>query len=133
MIALRGHHLICLHFFSGEGYDEAFADNLRKILSRAEIEDVEITSGADDVCNACPHLCHGRCEHSDGADEYIRKMDAMAIDLLNLPIRDKVRWTALKESVHVILHQWHDLYCSECDWRAACEKNELFRGILSKK
>jgi hypothetical protein len=133
MIALRGHHLVCLHFFSGECYDETFAGNLRDILSRAENEDIEITSGADDVCNACPHLSHDRCEHSDDADEYIREMDERACSLLNLSVSDKVRWPALRESAHGILLQWHDLYCSECDWRAACEKNVLFRDMMGKE
>ncbi len=36
MLYLRGHHLICLHFFPGYGYDASFVESLRNVLKRAE-------------------------------------------------------------------------------------------------
>ncbi len=133
MLSLRGHHLVCLHFFTGEGYDEAFISNLRNILTRADDEDITITSGADDVCISCLHLIEGRCEYTEDADADIREMDKKALDLLNLSDPGRAGWDALRDSVRKIFPEWHSLYCSECDWRGACEKNVFFREMLKNK
>ena len=60
VIKLRGHHLVCLHFFKGEGYNLEYVENLAYILKRAEAGDgIEVAAGADDVCNTCPSLKEG--------------------------------------------------------------------------
>ena len=131
MPTLRGHHLICLHFFDGEGYDDAFIRNLEDILRRTEEEDVEISFGADDVCSACLHLKEGRCMQSEGADESIRGMDEKAFELLGLSISDRVSWNVLQNEIPGIFPEWYSLYCNECDWRRVCEKSVLFKEIAS--
>jgi len=54
MVILRGHHLICINFFSGKGYDEVFVDNLKGIMKGIDTEVIRITEGPDDVCKSCP-------------------------------------------------------------------------------
>ena len=132
MPILRGHHLVCLHFFDGEGYDAAFIKNLEDTLRRAEWEDVEISSGADDVCAACLHLKEGRCMQADNADEAVSKMDAKALALLGLSVADKVRWNAIQDKVPEIFPQWYLLYCKECDWRGVCEKDSFFQRLVKR-
>ena len=57
---LRGHHLVCLHFFTGEGYTKEFIDNLNRILKKAEAgEEIEVINSADDVCIKCPYFKGG--------------------------------------------------------------------------
>ncbi len=131
MPKLRGHHLICLHFFDGEGYDDAFIKNLEDTLPRAEDADVEIVPTADDVCAACYHLKEGRCMQSDNADEEIREMDAKALELLGFSVSDKVGWNVLQEKIPGIFNEWHSLYCADCDWRRVCEKNMFFKETTS--
>lgn len=123
---LRGHHLICLHFYDGEGYDDAFIKNLEDTLRSAEEDEIEISSGADDVCAACLHLKHDRCEQTDSADENIREMDAMALKLLDLSVSDRVRWNVLQDKIPGIFPEWYLRYCIDCDWKGACEKNSFF-------
>jgi hypothetical protein len=132
MPLLRGHHLICLHFFNGEGYDDAFIKNLEDTLRLAEDEDVEIAPAADDVCAACYHLKEGRCMQSDNADEAIRKMDAKALLLLGLSISGRVNWKVLQDRVPGIFSEWYSLYCVDCDWRDVCEKNAFFRKLMNE-
>jgi hypothetical protein len=127
---LRGHHLICLRFFSGEGYDESFIHNLNKIRHSTEDEDTIISSGADDVCRSCSFLKDGKCMYDDNADEEIRVMDSKALMLLGLSPGDKVKWAELKGRVYKIFSQWHSLYCKECDWQSACEKKVSFKRLL---
>ncbi|WP_207184065.1 DUF1284 domain-containing protein [Methylobacterium indicum] len=50
MIALRGHHLLCLLTYVGEGYTRAFVANYDALAARLALEDVRIVAGPDDIC-----------------------------------------------------------------------------------
>ncbi len=129
MPILRGHHLICLHFFNGEGYNEAFIENLRETLSLTDKEDITISSGADDICTRCPWLKEGRCEYDRNADKEIREMDSKALELLGLSPGSRIKWQTLRRKIPGIFPVWFSLYCRECDWRGACEKDQLFKEL----
>jgi hypothetical protein len=121
-IRLRGHHLICLHFFSGEGYNSEFVENLRKILGKAESgEEIEICSGADDICRKCPYLKGERCFYDEDVDGEIREMDRRAIKLLRLSAHRRVKWLKIKDEIPDVIHEWSKDYCKTCSWRNACE------------
>lgn len=129
MLTLRGHHLICLYFFSGEGYDAKFIENLRDVLKRVESEEIEIVSGDDGICAKCIYLKDRKCMHDENADEEIREMDNTALKLLNLRAGQKITWQDLKNFIPDIFLQWHDRYCNECDWKHACEKSDLYQEM----
>jgi hypothetical protein len=132
MPLLRGHHLICLHFFQGDGYDDAFIINLRDTLNLAEKEDITVCSGADNVCTKCPYLKQDRCTQAEHADEEIRAMDAKALELLGISSIGNVSWDNLRDTIFEIFPEWFSLYCMECNWKESCEKNISFQQ-LSKK
>jgi hypothetical protein len=123
---LRGHHLICLHFYDGEGYDEPFIENLEQVLEEIEREGVEVTADPDDVCEPCPHRQADRCTFSRTADREIREMDARALALLGLAPGKRVGWTWLRNTVETIFPEWYATHCHLCTWRSACEKSDLF-------
>ena len=77
---LRGHHLICLNFFKGEGYSEEFVEIIKRILKEKEIE---VVTGADDVCSKCPYLRGGFCDYKENAEKEIRELDKLACELLS--------------------------------------------------
>ena len=43
-LKFRGHHLICLYFFSGEGYNNTYIDNLKIVMNRVKNNELEICS-----------------------------------------------------------------------------------------
>ncbi len=129
MPRLRGHHLICLHFFDGEGYSEDFVENLRAVLNAAEDNDVEVITGADDVCGKCPHFRNQRCQFNETADEEVREMDAVALSLLKLAPGTKSEWKEIREILPVLFSQWYNSYCAGCDWKRACERSEFFKRL----
>ncbi len=129
MPKLRGHHLICLHFFNGDGYDENFIKNLRDTLELVSKEEITISSGTDDVCAGCSHLKENRCRYSENADKEILEMDKKALELLGNSYNDKLRWNELKYMLPGIFQEWFSLYCRECEWRGVCEKNDLFHQL----
>ncbi len=129
MPGLRGHHLVCLHFFKGEGYNEEFVENLKSTLRAAQDKEIEILGGADDICAKCPYLNHAVCQYSEGAEEGIGEMDRMALDLLKLSRGVKVSWAELGGKIPEIFAAWHQAFCATCSWKRACEGNDLYRKL----
>ncbi len=133
-LKLRGHHLICLHFFRGEGYSAEFTANLREILKRAGTsERIEVASEADNVCNICPYLKGQECFYRKESDPEIRGMDREALMLLELKVRDIVLWPDIREKIPAIFRRWSEEFCRVCDWRLACEKNAFFWQLSDEK
>jgi hypothetical protein len=68
-LRIRGHHLICLQFFHGEGYSPEFVRILFNVIDRlARGEKGIVVIGADDVCAACPALAKGQCARNRRAN-----------------------------------------------------------------
>jgi len=130
MITLRGHHLICLHFFNGEGYNETFVRNLNDVLQRTEHEEIEILNGADEVCRACPHLKGNKCQYAKDADGEVREMDEVAQELLEVRSNQKVRWQEIRERLVRIFPEWFETYCTGCDWKEVCKKSDFYRQLI---
>ncbi len=130
MPKLRGHHLICLHFYDGEGYDQPFVDNLRQILKTLREEDVEVVAGGDDVCSKCPHLRDDACQFGENADGDIRDMDMKALELLGFAVGNSVSWAHIQKVIPAIMTEWSRCYCIDCDWLHVCEKSKDFTGVF---
>jgi hypothetical protein len=126
MVFLRGHHLICLHFYRGQGYQRDFVENLERVLKHAESEGVTVTEGPDDVCRACPYLEGSFCSYSETSEEEIREMDRKALGLLSLSPGDNALWQGIKEYLPEVLPVWYDSFCSSCHWLQACRGAEEF-------
>jgi uncharacterized protein len=127
MLKLRGHHLICLVAFQGEGYSEAFARNFHKLqkiyLGQTE-KKVKVIAGPDMACKKCPHLSKNVCTSStDGPNDRIIALDKKAFKLLKI-----------KPGIYTIgeLHQHlrrltkpslHS-FCRNCSWygRMSCQR-----------
>ena len=129
MARLRGHHLVCLHFYNGEGYDEPFIRNLEKVLAEVRREGAQVVEGADDVCSLCLHRREESCTYSDAADREIREMDRKALALLGLAPGSRGDWEKTGETVVANFREWYAAHCFACSWRPVCEKNALFRQL----
>ncbi len=123
MIRLRGHHLICLHFFQGEGYSPQFVDNLKRIIKKASSgAQIAVTEDADDVCAACPHIADGQCAHKSDSEKTIRLLDEMALELLGVEPCQKVTWKQIKDLTMAIPDYMLSEFCRDCDWEKLCRK-----------
>jgi len=127
-VHLRGHHLICLHFYHGEGYDQHFIDNLSGLMERARAgEPVEVVSGPDNVCRCCPNLVENICAHRKDSEAGIQKLDKKALGYLELNPGEIIFWSDLKQKVKNAPEEWFKDFCRRCDWLAVCEKTYLMR------
>lgn len=121
MIKFRGHHLICLHFFKGEGYNEEFVTNLSNLVTRANAsESIIVTLDADDVCKACPYLEENSCKHKPDSEEQIRNLDNRALGLLGLIPGQSVIWHEIRSQVDLAPNEWFSSFCAGCDWKSLC-------------
>lgn len=132
-IRLRGHHLVCLRFYDGQGFPEAYRENLRAALLAAQEEGLIVVEGADDVCLPCPSMKDGRCVHGPGWEEEIRAMDRAAMALIGVRPGDVTSWDKLGRAVRGIFERWQREFCTSCQWRAACEGNDDYAWLLDKR
>jgi len=132
-IKLRGHHLICLHFFSGEGYNPEFVENLKEVMKRVEDgAEIEVYSGPDDICKKCPYLKGEMCLYTEDADAGIREMDRKAGELLKIKNITGVKWQVIRRKIPEIFSEWEREYCEDCDWRKVCEKTIPYQRLTCK-
>lgn len=132
LIKLRGHHLICLHFFSGEGYDSKFIENFKNVMRIAKSKEIEVCRIADDICQKCPYLKDEKCQFSEYADKEVNEMDDKAMHLLKLAPGMMVKWYLIKNKLLGIFQEWYEFYCVDCEWRWACEKKVFYRHLKNK-
>lgn len=127
MLTLRGHHLICLVAFQGEGYSEAFARNFKKLqktyLGKPK-EKVKVIAGPDMACQKCPHLSQNTCiSPIDGPNNRVLALDKKAFKLLK--IKPGI-YTA--RELHLRLRRLTkpslNHFCHQCSWygRTPCQK-----------
>ena len=114
---LRGHHLICLNFFRGEGYSEEFIDNIYATLKK---EEIIVLKGPDDVCSKCPHLKDGKCASNEYTDEMILVQDREALRLLGFGPGMVVDWKAIASRLPGILDEWKTRFCVRCGYKKVC-------------
>ena len=82
-----------------------------------EKNSAEIVKGADDVCNFCPFLKNGRCNHPKYK---VDEIDELALKLLGSNIGDKVRKSFVKKQLLKILNGWKERACKNCEWKKLC-------------
>ena len=121
-VELRGHHLICLQFYRGEGYSATFVDNLDGVLARLADEPALVIATADAVCAACPELgadgvCAGEVE--------ISRIDALAFSLLSVEPGERITLAEARERLvgdAVATGRWRSGVCDGCAWENVCER-----------
>ena len=125
MSRLRGHHLICLNFFKGEGYSREFVENIWRIL---EEESIHVVFGADDVCIKCPYLKNRICTYSEESEQNVTELDQMAYRLLSIYPGNTASWNGIKRRIPEIMRRWKKFACGDCDWKNVCELNEEWKS-----
>ncbi len=124
-VRLRGHHLVCLQHFRGEGYSPAFVSELNVIIERSQHDCALVVDGADDVCRACPHLAaDGACQSPDsGGETEIARIDTLALAVLQVDVGDCLDLAQAGRRLRMnpaAARTWRDEACRECSWEAVC-------------
>jgi hypothetical protein len=125
-VRLRGHHLICLQFFRGEGYSAEFVENLTRVVGRAAGTPALIVANADDVCAVCPELGPDRRCASDiaGVEDEIVRIDALALEVLGASPGERISLAEARERLEgdaMGVGAWRVSACDGCSWESVCE------------
>ena len=121
-VPVRGHTLLCLQGFKGEGYDPMFTAHMASIhallLSRPETA-IRVITSADTFCHFCPNLdIHKNCIlHGEGSEKKILEQDREVLDLLGICANEIVSWREIvlriKERIEPDML---DGICGNCPW-----------------
>lgn len=120
-LIIRGHTLLCLQGFRGEGYSPAFVENMRAVHRRLSIDPeatVRVIAAPDLICSACPHLQSDGCHLKGPAFEApMQRQDREVIARLGIAEGEILPWG---EILHRIAAQIEggdlDAICGSCPW-----------------
>lgn len=135
-VRLRGHHLLCLLTFVGEGYTPSFTRNYHVVARRLSAgEPIEIVDGPDDICAPMLGLADAHCHNENIGCRDNRALAAVA-DLLGFPlgpgsvlILDDRRLQDLRGAFALGSVR---AACDECEWSALCTRvaRDGFAGVV---
>lgn len=118
--SLRPHHGLCLHYFRGEGYSEAFVANMQEIVDNlSQNPIIDLIDGADSVCRTCPN----RIGESDCAcDAKVLHYDQMVVDFCGLTPSTKLTWNEFSDRVnkYIFSKNLRETICGDCQWSDIC-------------
>ena len=120
-IRLRPHHGMCMAYFCGNGYSEAFTQNMEKVLQLlTENQPVVLTADADDICAACPNRIGTSCTHLEKVSRY----DRGVLNVLGLEAGAGLSAGEFKKVIEEkILHAGkRETICGDCMWTALCQE-----------
>lgn len=125
-VRLRGHHLLCLLTFVGEGYTPSFTRNYLRIAERLSAgEAITVVDGPDDIC--APMLCEAGAHC---LEDRIAGRDSLALAVIS----DILERSVEPGSVLVLdasrLHRLRSAFaegtaaaaCAECEWAGLCSR-----------
>jgi hypothetical protein len=120
-VRIRGHTLLCLQGFRGEGYSPDFVQSMAAIHRELAAEPdrvVEVVEAPDAVCGACPHLVSSGCSlNGSDSERGMQAQDQHVLGLLGLQPGTKVRWREVLERIRASV-KGSDLpeICGSCRW-----------------
>lgn len=120
-LIIRAHHLLCMRGFQGYGYSREFVDNMERILKWIHDnprKPIMIVDFPDDICAACPFLDGSTCLR---AEDTVRLMDQMLMDLLGIKSGDGLTSTEIDDLISPLLDSPElTEICGECSWIDVC-------------
>lgn len=138
-LRLRGHHLLCLLTYKGEGYTPAFVANFNRIAGRiAAGENFELADGPDDIC--APLLTENPCAHC--SQERIVRRDRIALQQMQAEglsfkpgSRHLLKEADLRKMRAAFRAGRIRAACKGCEWHAFCTQvadNNFAETCLSR-
>lgn len=120
-IRVRGHTLLCLQGFRGEGYSPGFVQNMASIhaeLLKNPEAWIEVVEEPDAICAACPHRMPAGCGlHGDASEEGMQAQDGHVLRLLSLRPGDRLQWREVLERIRrSVTGASLPSICGQCRW-----------------
>lgn len=118
-VLLRAHHVMCIHFFKGEGYSGDFTLHMAEVIAGlTPFTPVKPVCGPDAICAGCPNLSGGVC----ASQSKVMRYDKAVLEACGAEEGRIMPWGELKALVErrVIAQGKRPLICSDCEWNDIC-------------
>lgn len=121
---LRPHHGLCIRFFEGKGYSEAFVENMKNVIATLENDSIiEITKGKDEICKACPNMVNGICTDHVKVSNYDQQVLDYIYQVLGEKIND-LSYKRFQDYIEEAIMQSgkFESICGDCVYAEICHK-----------
>ncbi len=126
-LPLRGHHLLCLLTYQGEGYNQEFILNFNKIAQDLNVKpEVEIVSGPDAICAGLVGDEGCGQGHCTGAS--VTRRDDMALKQISACLGQRLDVGARLSLTPTVIERLRQAFaageirevCAGCEWSDLC-------------
>ncbi len=117
---IRPHHGLCTYFFKGDGYSDAFVENMTLVLAKLKGNPiVTLVSDEDVICAACPNNDHHTCTSIEKVSRY----DTGVLTALGLSFGDNIPFQdfQMKIKQEIIEQDKLSTICGDCEWFPICK------------
>ncbi|QLH74446.1 MAG: DUF1284 domain-containing protein [Methanomassiliicoccales archaeon] len=132
-VRLRPHHLLCIQFYQGLGYDDDFNENMAKVVDLVKgnrCSYIEVVPMVDDICSRCPENKGGVCT----SEASVRDKDRSVLEFIEIKSWQRMTPQELERSMSDKLVTLENVsqICGECSWSKECDRS-LSEHKRSKK
>ena len=116
---VRAHHGLCIQFFEGKGYSEAFTRHMSQVIKTLEKNpEIELAASEDEICSCCPNYGEKACETSEKVTAYDRKV----LEFTGTVSGQKLSWQEFVKRVeeNIIGADRMSEVCGDCGWAEIC-------------
>ena len=122
MLLIRPHHINCIFFFKGLGYNFEFTSNMKDIISQLHnnpYTHIKLVSQCDSLCKCCPNKTNdSKCIYQNN----VSLLDSHTLEYLSIKNNHEY---SFKEIINTIYQNYNYntfiKICSHCE----CFKNEV--------
>lgn len=125
MLIIRPHHINCLFFFKGLGYNYDFTSNMNNIkntLIKDNNVKIKLVSQCDMICSHCPSKSLGVCLFEDK----VRLLDNNTLKEYKLNINTEYDFSYIIENIYK-KYDYKKFFniCNTCEWfkKGVCSIN----------
>lgn len=125
-IVLRPHHINCIFFYKGLGYNKEFVEGMNKILKIFKENPntkIKLIVKCDDLCANCPNKqLNNICITKD----HVTKLDCDTLKAYNLKVNQEYTFQQIIDTIYKNFNKnKFSKICSSCNWykEGICSEN----------
>ncbi len=118
-LKLRPHHGLCIPHFQGRGYSPAFVGQMEKVIAALQNNPpVQMVTGGDEICKACPNRQEGVCCY----EEKVSRYDQQVLKYCRVENGQTLPWQTFADLVQRFIIATGRLaeICGDCQWAGIC-------------